>query len=152
MYFFFFFNDTATTEIYTFSLHDALPISEPQPDDARPDHQQPLRHLGEHQRAGRGHDRVLVDVDAREPGHVRAGGDDDALGLQPLLVAVAERHTHPAGAEDGRAAVNGIDLVLLEQEGDAVDIAFDALVLERQHLGQIELRGGLDAHGGPALS
>src|SRR3712207_7076468 len=27
--FFFFFNDTATTEIYTLSLHDALPISEP---------------------------------------------------------------------------------------------------------------------------
>src|SRR2546430_12120419 len=29
--FFFFFNDTATTEIYTLSLHDALPIS-PSPD------------------------------------------------------------------------------------------------------------------------
>src|SRR3712207_7545752 len=28
MYFFFFFNDTATTEIYTLSLHDALPIFE----------------------------------------------------------------------------------------------------------------------------
>src|ERR1035438_10694847 len=27
MYVFFFFNDTATTEIYTLSLHDALPIS-----------------------------------------------------------------------------------------------------------------------------
>src|SRR2546430_5178942 len=27
IYFFFFFNDTATTEIYTLSLHDALPIS-----------------------------------------------------------------------------------------------------------------------------
>src|SRR5216684_9160601 len=27
--FFFFFNDTATTEIYTLSLHDALPISWP---------------------------------------------------------------------------------------------------------------------------
>src|SRR3712207_9049972 len=26
-YIFFFFNDTATTEIYTLSLHDALPIS-----------------------------------------------------------------------------------------------------------------------------
>ena len=25
--FYFFFNDTATTEIYTLSLHDALPIS-----------------------------------------------------------------------------------------------------------------------------
>jgi len=28
LYFFFFFNDTATTEIYTLSLHDALPISQ----------------------------------------------------------------------------------------------------------------------------
>src|SRR2546429_5959679 len=27
MHFYFFFNDTATTEIYTLSLHDALPIS-----------------------------------------------------------------------------------------------------------------------------
>src|SRR3712207_7265900 len=27
--YFFFFNDTATTEIYTLSLHDALPISSP---------------------------------------------------------------------------------------------------------------------------
>src|SRR3989338_9555020 len=31
MIFFFFFNDTATTEIYTLSLHDALPISIPKP-------------------------------------------------------------------------------------------------------------------------
>src|SRR6266481_9563033 len=30
---FFFFNDTATTEIYTLSLHDALPISSPRPAD-----------------------------------------------------------------------------------------------------------------------
>ena len=29
MGFVFFFNDTATTEIYTLSLHDALPISHP---------------------------------------------------------------------------------------------------------------------------
>ena len=28
IYIYFFFNDTATTEIYTLSLHDALPISE----------------------------------------------------------------------------------------------------------------------------
>ena len=27
LYLYFFFNDTATTEIYTLSLHDALPIS-----------------------------------------------------------------------------------------------------------------------------
>src|SRR5256885_12779367 len=33
---FFFFNDTATTEIYTLSLHDALPISSDQAPDLRP--------------------------------------------------------------------------------------------------------------------
>src|SRR5256885_15902343 len=36
--FFFFFNDTATTEIYTLSLHDALPICTP---GARPVHDGP---------------------------------------------------------------------------------------------------------------
>src|SRR2546422_9788850 len=37
IFFFFFFNDTATTEIYTLSLHDALPISlHRPPTDARP--------------------------------------------------------------------------------------------------------------------
>src|SRR6266508_6691809 len=39
--FFFFFNDTATTEIYTLSLHDALPISSrperPRDREAHPD-------------------------------------------------------------------------------------------------------------------
>src|SRR3989475_6228636 len=40
---FFFFNDTATTEIYTLSLHDALPISEPR-----------LRRAGRGTRGGRG--------------------------------------------------------------------------------------------------
>src|SRR2546430_9920742 len=53
MLFFFFFNDTATTEIYTLSLHDALPISA----DVQRDHNgahsmaaevdgHPLRHIG----------------------------------------------------------------------------------------------------------
>src|SRR5689334_24735833 len=34
--FFFFFNDTATTEIYTLSLHDALPISPTEPHNPTP--------------------------------------------------------------------------------------------------------------------
>src|SRR5256885_15886975 len=34
---FFFFNDTATTEIYTLSLHDALPIYPRRANQARPD-------------------------------------------------------------------------------------------------------------------
>src|SRR2546422_649556 len=36
---FFFFNDTATTEIYTLSLHDALPISRPASGVSRPAHE-----------------------------------------------------------------------------------------------------------------
>src|SRR5258707_9761726 len=32
LFFFFFFNDTATTEIYTLSLHDALPICQIMPE------------------------------------------------------------------------------------------------------------------------
>src|SRR6266508_6663952 len=43
---FFFFNDTATTEIYTLSLHDALPISQR-------DHRQ--HHQAQEQRAGAHH-------------------------------------------------------------------------------------------------
>src|SRR3712207_7231228 len=34
-FYFFFFNDTATTEIYTLSLHDALPISTLAEEDAK---------------------------------------------------------------------------------------------------------------------
>src|SRR2546430_7200318 len=47
MLFFFFFNDTATTEIYTLSLHDALPISEP-----RRDHQSVERRSARGARVG----------------------------------------------------------------------------------------------------
>src|SRR3712207_2819606 len=43
----FFFNDTATTEIYTLSLHDALPISG---DVEHDDPQQPQEHEGHHER------------------------------------------------------------------------------------------------------
>src|SRR5256885_14610958 len=45
----FFFNDTATTEIYTLSLHDALPIS------AQPDPPGDLQHRGGAQHRARAH-------------------------------------------------------------------------------------------------
>src|SRR2546426_7891038 len=56
----FFFNDTATTEIYTLSLHDALPISRPRP--VR--REAPLLRRG-----GRG-----VGVRERDQGHRRTPG------------------------------------------------------------------------------
>src|SRR2546430_4014641 len=69
---FFFFNDTATTEIYTLSLHDALPIS---PAQASHDGS-PL--LG---RAGQGLDRV-----AAVPRHRRSEEHTSELQSQSNLV------------------------------------------------------------------
>src|SRR5690349_23079524 len=55
--FFFFFNDTATTEIYTLSLHDALPIySSPSP--------MPWRDRGGPRNIHAHHARVAVSVSA----------------------------------------------------------------------------------------
>src|SRR3712207_7673619 len=76
---FFFFNDTATTEIYTLSLHDALPISDP---------------VAQVQRPGQWRDVVSRVVQAEERGHVRprALGDDHAVpvGLETVR---SEEHT-----------------------------------------------------------
>src|SRR6266853_3017814 len=46
LFYFFFFNDTATTEIYTLSLHDALRSRDP----ARPRHRDGDHHRHRHQR------------------------------------------------------------------------------------------------------
>src|SRR2546430_2132297 len=95
---FFFFNDTATTEIYTLSLHDALPISH---DDARrierltphrlrrvaigehvdagaPQHPRP--DLGEPRRAAR-----VQDLDR----HARSGATSSGHGKRGVAAAVS---------------------------------------------------------------
>src|SRR2546427_12577368 len=65
--FFFFFNDTATTEIYTLSLHDALPIYPI-------DHLQQVfvvleAHIGRLELAVALHVHLLVGVDERSEEH-----------------------------------------------------------------------------------
>ena len=79
-------------------------------------------------------------VDARQRRDVGAGGDDDVLGLQRLRLAVVALDLDLAGRGDAARADNRVDLVLLEQEFDALDVAADPLVLERHHRGKIELR------------
>src|SRR2546426_11201617 len=74
-YFVFFFNDTATTEIYTLSLHDALPISV-RADPVR------LHPPGDA-------DGSPADVDRRR-------------GLRGLGVPPARERAHPRGRRDGR--------------------------------------------------
>src|SRR5256885_9998079 len=87
---FFFFNDTATTEIYTLSLHDALPIS------ALPEH-----------RVGAGDVALLeegatVDVDALDcdaevqlplRGQVGADGLVEGSGVEGVGEVRSEEHT-----------------------------------------------------------
>src|SRR2546427_371533 len=80
---FFFFNDTATTEIYTLSLHDALPIS----------HRQIRGLIHQHL------DALLALVADPHPKSLRA-----AVGLPELGAALAAVHrpATPADAEAGR--------------------------------------------------
>src|SRR2546425_9513826 len=67
-FFFFFFNDTATTEIYTLSLHDALPISLGGiAEDALDPHRVPLRAA---ERAGQ-IAQAVVRADAHDAHHGR---------------------------------------------------------------------------------
>src|SRR3712207_9273819 len=67
----FFFNDTATTEIYTLSLHDALPISEGQAGDAG----------HRHGARGGGQAVLLGSAVKLAEGQTRAGEGDAATGI-----------------------------------------------------------------------
>src|SRR2546423_3349598 len=91
---FFFFNDTATTEIYTLSLHDALPISR---DDAH--RHALLEPCAEQDAADRrnAHEQPVVDVEVaverlgrRPDGRDHDDGCERGPGGRPLVVAEPE--------------------------------------------------------------
>src|SRR3989475_8918863 len=75
--FFFFFNDTATTEIYTLSLHDALPIFDLLADDVRLDRQ--LTPAAIHQHAERDA------LGAAEVGELVERGAHGTAGIQHVV-------------------------------------------------------------------
>src|SRR3712207_7928131 len=74
MLFFFFFNDTATTEIYTLSLHDALPI-----------------YRGAHG------DPEHLDAEVRGS---RSGDADGALGSRPAAELAGVEHQRRSRSEE----------------------------------------------------
>src|SRR6266853_2754102 len=82
-FFFFFFNDTATTEIYTLSLHDALPI--------RPWIAQLTRRLCLDRLRGAGRE-ATAELDELEPGAIdeTLALLDEALTVRAGLEAVGE--------------------------------------------------------------
>src|SRR3712207_8191458 len=68
--FFFFFNDTATTEIYTLSLHDALPISELR--------ERPVGHIY----------RVIMDGKGKMPEYGKRVPPDDSWAIAAYVKAL----------------------------------------------------------------
>src|SRR2546427_7192482 len=98
----FFFNDTATTEIYTLSLHDALPISRARGAAALALHARhrgvPLWQRGR-RRGRRGHDPVgLLEDGARSEEHTSELQSQSNLVCRLLLEKKKKNHlqTHPA--------------------------------------------------------
>src|SRR3712207_7236864 len=77
----FFFNDTATTEIYTLSLHDALPILR---EGGALHGRNPLDRVGgEHQHAGHQHRHHAVRGERRQQGqHPRLRSEEHTSELQ----------------------------------------------------------------------
>src|SRR5258707_8739780 len=99
--FFFFFNDTATTEIYTLSLHDALPIS------------QPRQHPGDEDESG----RELERHPERDPFVFQPRSEEHTSELQSRQYLVCrlllEKKNDPEGTrgrgEDGRSVLKTRD-------------------------------------------
>src|SRR2546426_10015732 len=92
---FFFFNDTATTEIYTLSLHDALPISERREDAAPLGNQadaEPRNSIG-----GAAFDRSAVEAD---PAGARRREADHRANQRRLPGAVAAEERHGLAGSD----------------------------------------------------
>src|SRR5258708_36179061 len=91
--FFFFFNDTATTEIYTLSLHDALPISGARGAQGvvaqSRDHERPRRHAlreGQADRRARAHEaRARLTKALRSEEHTSELQSPDHLVCRLLL-------------------------------------------------------------------
>src|SRR2546430_12739038 len=87
MFSFFFLNDTATTEIYTLSLHDALPISDTQ---RRSD--QEHSHRADHVVPEEGH-RWRAEVHGGHGRHARDETDERAKASRPRNHRRSEEHT-----------------------------------------------------------
>src|SRR3712207_7722547 len=81
----FFFNDTATTEIYTLSLHDALPIS-PVVDAGAAERVRADAHAGVPDRVEVEHRRQVVDVVAEEVVRLRSEEHTSELQSRQYLV------------------------------------------------------------------
>src|SRR3989442_13646035 len=110
---FFFFNDTATTEIYTLSLHDALPAA--------------LVELGQHGREMLGHEIAHRHVSAGD-----GAGDDQRARLDPVghdAVSGASERRHALDLDARRAGAADAGSHRVEERGEIRDLGLAGRVL-----------------------
>src|SRR3712207_282915 len=125
-YVLFFFNDTATTEIYTLSLHDALPI-----------YQAPARPQADQAPEGQARRRRHGDRPRWQP----ADGQEDALARAVGSARLRERARQLVARRDPELAVRVAQVELHRLDGDEQvlgDLAVGAA--GRRHAGDPKLR------------
>src|SRR6266481_216158 len=130
-FFFFFFNDTATTEIYTLSLHDALPICHEASQRERSFDHVPAAEPEDGQRteapeaSHQGDDRPPADRESQRSTPVLAAEIAEAGDLLGLP-SVGLHHVDPAQillrlVADFRELLLGLVAVLVDRPADPVD-------------------------------
>ena len=119
-----------------------------QTDDASTNHNHLLRHFRKSQRTGRRDDFFFVNFNTRQRGDFRTRRDDDVLGIQGFFATIKKGNLDRGRRGDLAGTFDIGNLVLLEQELDAFDVAVNDLVLAGHHLFKIDLRlGHFDAVG-----
>src|SRR3989454_3922629 len=136
-YSFFFFNDTATTEIYTLSLHDALPIFVVNREVRRVADVPDVLAEDPHARRVEGRDQRRSDPDGRQqllhpPRHLARGlvGERDGEDVPRMHTAHAEEPRDPVG-DDARLAAAGA-----REHEDRPVVRRDGVALRRIQLGE----------------
>lgn len=109
-------------------------------DDAAADDGHPFWDLFEIECAGAADDALLVDGDgaAGEGSDVGAGCDDDVFTLDLCFAAVVELYGERCGGEEGRCALDVVDLVFLEEALDALCETGDRGCLCFEHCVEID--------------
>ncbi len=139
-------------EDHLFSAKDTVQVGELDAARTGTDDAEAARHLGQRQGTGGGEDGLLVKWDTGERPRHRAGGEDHVARPEPHLLAVRWLNGHLAQGIDaahrpldahrrtGNAADAGhdLDLVLLQQTGDAPAQRLDHSVFAGHGCGEIE--------------
>ena len=111
-----------------------------------------LGHLLQLHHRGVGQDALAVFFQARQQARVRPRGQDDVLGFHLRLAVLADVNFDRAPAHQPPETLDGADLVLLHQQGQALGVLFDHLALAVDHPRPVELDArDLDAELARAL-